>query len=128
MERTRDETIQVRIFQMPEETRNRSWISVQELRQAGLAPDAGKYRQVLETHMRTGESMADLYDRLHYGQPPEGMHKLQVSDVIMFDLSGKKTSFYVDPFGFKEVPEMTRPLLEHNRSIIQQQTHKRAGR
>ena len=128
MEKTKEEAIQVRIFQMSDDERNRAWISVQELRDAGLQPDAGRYRQVLETQMMPSESMADLYDRLHFGCPEDGTHRLQVSDVIMLDRGGEIQSYYVDPFGFKSVPEMTVPLLEYNRTIMQQQMHKRAGR
>lgn len=128
MNTEREDVIQVRIFQMPSEERDHAWISVQELREAGLSPDAGRYRQVLETKMEPGESMADLYDRLHYGRPVEGMQRLQVSDVLMFDRGGKRTSYYVDPFGFKPVPEMTAPLLEHNRMQIQHHVQKRSAR
>lgn len=128
METVKNDAIQVRIFQMPEETRSKAWISIQELREAGLAPDARKYRQVLKTQMKPEESMADLYDRLHYGRSQDGMRQLQVGDVIMFNRGEQLQSYYVDPFGFREVPEMTRDLLEHNRAIIQQQTHKRTGR
>ena len=46
----------------------------------------------------------------------------------MFGRGEQMESYYVDPFGFKAVPEMTRPLIEHNRSAIQQQTRRRTGR
>ena len=127
MDTIAEDRIQVRIFQMPSEERSRAWISVQELREAGMMPDASRYRMVMSTEMGKEETMADLYDRYHYGSPG-GMDRLQVGDVLMFGRGDDVQSYYVDPFGFKEVPELTRPLIEHNRSQMQQQTHRRTGR
>lgn len=128
METKKNEVIQVRIFQMPEEERNKAWVSIQELREVGLAPDAARYHLALSTEIGKDETLSDLYDRYHFGIPGGDMRKMQVGDVIMFEYGGKMASFFVDPFGFKPVPEMTAPLLEHNRMQVQQQTHKRAGR
>ena len=80
MEAANEERIQVRIFQMPSDERSRAWISVQELREAGMMPDASRYRMVLKTEMGRDETMSDLYNRCHYGSVG-GMDRLQVGDV-----------------------------------------------
>lgn len=33
------------------------------------------------------------------------MHSLSVSDVVVLTQAGKKTAYYADTIGFKEVPE-----------------------
>lgn len=47
-----------------------------------------------------------LYERFNIHSPDDFRgHSLSVSDVIVLDVDGKKTAYYVDSFGFTEIEE-----------------------
>lgn len=52
-------------------------------------------------------SLEQLWNRHNRDNRPFGqkMHALSVSDIVVLTQDGKKTAYYVDTVGFKEVPE-----------------------
>lgn len=53
-----------------------------------------------------GETLDDIYERFNINRPLNFRgHSLSVSDIIIITKKGKTTIYYVDSFGFAEVPE-----------------------
>ena len=64
-----------------------------------------------------GNSLEDLWAKHNRDSRPfaRRMHSLSVSDIVVLKQGGKKTAYYTDSVGFKEVPEF----------LMQQRTQKK---
>ncbi len=53
-----------------------------------------------------GETLDSIYERFNLQRPADFRgHSLSVSDVIVLHQNGQDQAFFVDSFGFKQVPE-----------------------
>lgn len=53
-----------------------------------------------------GESLEDIYERFNIDHPKDFVgHSLSVSDVIVLVKNGARTAFFVDSYGFRELPD-----------------------
>jgi hypothetical protein len=87
-----------------------------ELQKDNLSVDAVNYSCVYSGRLEEGQSLDNIYERFNLHRPLDFLgHSLSVSDVIVVHKDGNEQAYYVDSFGFKEVPEFCR----HN----QQETH-----
>ncbi len=90
--------------------------SYDELQKDNLSVDAVNYSCVYSGRLEEGQSLDNIYERFNLHRPLDFLgHSLSVSDVIVVHKDGNEQAYYVDSFGFKEVPEFCR----HN----QQETH-----
>ena len=63
--------------------------------------------------MAEGQSLDDLYEKFNLRRPLDFLgHSLSVSDVIVVNREGQEQAYYVDSFGFKEVPEFFQAKAE----------------
>ena len=65
------------------------------------------YQRVYAGMYAKENSLEQLWSRHNRDNRPFGqkMHSLSVSDIVVLTQDGKKTAYYVDTVGFKEVPE-----------------------
>ena len=58
--------------------------------------------------LKPEETLDSIYERFNLHHPADFRgHSLSVSDIIVLHQDGVDTAFYVDSFGFKQVPEFT---------------------
>lgn len=71
----------------------------------GLSVDRDGYRMVYATRREPGETLEDIYRKFNMDHPEDFRgHSLSVSDVVVLHESGSDTAYYVDSFGFQELP------------------------
>ena len=77
----------------------------------GLSVDARNYRFAYSGRLANNETLDSLYERFNLNKPAGFTgHSMSVSDVIITEKGNDQKAFYVDSFGYKEVPE----FLAHN--------------
>lgn len=74
--------------------------------------DAADYAYVYGGRLSTEETLDSLYEKFNINHPAgyEG-HSLSVSDVIVLQKEGMAKAWYVDSFGFTELPDFVRERL-----------------
>lgn len=73
----------------------------------------GDYRQVYSGELTEEMTLDSIYEQFNMDHPSDFHgHSLSISDVIATRMDGVERAFYVDNFGFKELPN----FIEHLRS------------
>lgn len=86
---------------------------LERLQAAGLSVEAGNYDQIYTAPLSEGNTLEGIYTRFNIDRPEDFTgHSLSVSDVVVLHQGGKDRAFYVDRFGFSEVPQ----FLEQQRA------------
>ena len=84
---------------------NISFLPYDELGKKGKDVNKANYSQVYSGNY-AGETLDAIYERFNLHHPSDFRgHSLSVSDVIVLHQDGVDTAYYVDSFGFKQVPE-----------------------
>ena len=103
------ETPHYTIYQLSfdrENIRDYSFRSYDELQKAGLNVDAQNYSCVYCGRMPDGATLDTLYEKFNLHRPKDFTgHSMSVSDVIVMTQHGENQAYYVDSFGFANVPE-----------------------
>ena len=72
----------------------------------GITIDAANYKCVYSGRLRENEKLDDLYAMFNDNPPADyKAHSMSVSDVIITNRGGDMQAYYVDRFGFAELPE-----------------------
>ncbi len=80
--------------------------SLESLKKANREVDSDNYESVYEALLKQGTTLGDLYFQFNVNHPLDFRgHSLSVSDVIVLHQNDTEEAFYVDRFGFTEVPE-----------------------
>lgn len=68
---------------------------------------AADYQKVYQVMLSPEADLAGLFIKHNRDERPFGrrMYSLSVSDVVVLNWNGEKKAFYIDDFGFKEVPK-----------------------
>lgn len=78
----------------------------ERLQRHGKCVDYNNYDLVYQDNYGEKDSLDSIYYRFNMEHPEDFRgHSLSVSDVIVLHTEGLDKAFYVDSFGFKEVPE-----------------------
>lgn len=105
----KQETPHYTIYQLSfdkENVRDYSFRSYDELQKAGLHVDAQNYACVYSGRMPDSATLDTLYEKFNLHRPKDFTgHSMSVSDVIVMTEQGKNQAYYVDSFGFANVPE-----------------------
>lgn len=87
-------------------TRQLTFVSYDELKKQGLTVDGRNYDCAYSGLMASGETLDSIYERFNLRHPDDFRgHSLSVSDIVVLHQNGHDQAFYVDSFGFREVPE-----------------------
>ena len=78
----------------------------------GMAVDAADYDFIYGGRLSGEETLDSLYEKFNLNHPAgyEG-HSLSVSDVVVMQRDGQTKAYYVDSFGFQELPDFVRQRL-----------------
>ena len=72
----------------------------------GITIDAANYKCVYSGRLRENEKLDDLYAMFNDNPPADyKAHSMSVSDVIIINRGGDMQAYYVDRFGFAELPD-----------------------
>lgn len=86
---------------------------LERLQAAGLSVEAANYERIYSAPLQKADTLEDIYTRFNIDHPEDFKgHSLSVSDVVVLHQSGNDRAFYVDSFGFSEVPQ----FLEQQRA------------
>ena len=78
----------------------------------GMTVDAADYAFIYGGRLSGEETLDSLYEKFNLNHPAgyQG-HSLSVSDVVVMQRDGQAKAYYVDSFGFKELPDFVRQRL-----------------
>lgn len=101
------------IYQVKEglETRDFRFEPLERIKAAGLAVKCENYKHVYTGELYPGEEPAietleALYTKFNIAHPEDFTGRsLSLSDIVVLRCDGRATAYYVDRFGFQEVPE-----------------------
>jgi len=76
------------------------------LQQKGVKLDVSCYDSVYKGNMEDGMNLESIFAMFNINRPEDFKgHSLSVSDVIVLHDGASKTAYFVDSFGFKELPD-----------------------
>lgn len=76
------------------------------VKEDGITIDAANYKCVYSGRLRENEKLDDLYAMFNDNPPADyKAHSMSVSDVIITNRGGDMQAYYVDRFGFAELPD-----------------------
>ena len=79
---------------------------------AGAVVDKNGYQLVYTDRLEAGETLDSLYEKFNLYHPEDYRgHSLSVSDVVVLRREGQLKAYYVDSFGFTDVPDFMREKL-----------------
>lgn len=82
------------------------FMTMYDVKQQGIEIDAKNYKCVYSGWLYEGEKLDDLYSIFNDNPPADyKAHSMSVSDVIITNRGGDIKAFYVDSFGYKELPD-----------------------
>ena len=96
------------IYQIPEDSRGASYqfMGTEERRKQGTEVNASDYECVYSAQMLPSDDLPTLYSMFQENVPADfKSHSLSVSDVVVTNQGGEMHAYYVDRFGFEELPE-----------------------
>lgn len=102
------------IYQIGEATKGRAYqfMGMDFVNSHDMKVEASDYEYVYGGRLSEGETLDSLYEKfnLHHPEGYEG-HSLSVSDVVVLQREGTTKAYYVDSFGFTELPDFVRQRL-----------------
>ena len=100
------------IYQISDDAENRRDIifeNLEHLQSRGLSVDAANYEAVYTGALEEGTTLEDLYEKFNIDHPADYKGRsMSVSDVVVLHQNGEDKAYFVDSFGFSEVPEFLR--------------------
>lgn len=102
------ETMRVEIYQIQksESLHDFAFRSYASLTKAGKKVDAKNYQLMYRCDRKAGAHLESIYQEFNLDRPEDFHgHSLSMGDVIVTVSDGVRKAFYVDTFGFREVPE-----------------------
>ena len=86
----------------------------------GVAISRENYDLVYTAPLEEGTTLEDIYTRFNIDHPEDFRgHSLSVSDVVVLHQNGENSCYFVDSFGYKEVPEF---MEERTQQLQTEQT------
>ena len=77
------------------------------VKEDGITIDAANYKCVYSGRLHENEKLDDLYAIFNDNSPADyKAHSMSVSDVIITNHGGDMQAYYVDRFGYEELPDL----------------------
>lgn len=96
------------IYHVDEDTPGKQhlFMNMAMVKEDGITIDAANYKCVYSGRLHENEKLDDLYSMFNDNPPADyKAHSMSVSDVIITNRGGDMQAYYVDRFGFAELPE-----------------------
>ena len=94
------------------------FMGMESAKSLGYTIDGKDYRMVYVAPWMPTITLENIFERFNIDRPEDFRgHSLSVSDVIVINRGAEITAYYVDSFGFQELPEFVQQrmnMLEHN--------------
>lgn len=111
---------QVTIYQIREGSPAAAYefMGMDYVKKQGMEINPEHFRKVYEGKLASEDTLEDLFIRFNGDKLPEDYtgHSLSVSDIVVIHRDGEDKAYYVDRFGYTEVPEFFMPAQEAERS------------
>ena len=110
------------IYHVDEDTPGKQhlFMNMAMVKEDGITIDAANYKCVYSGRLHENEKLDDLYAVFNDNPPADyKAHSMSVSDVIITNRGGDMQAYYVDRFGFAELPDCRWIIVEHSVQIIQ---------
>ena len=98
------------IYHVDEDTPGKQhlFMNMAMVKEDGITIDAANYKCVYSGRLHENEKLDDLYAMFNDNPPADyKAHSMSVSDVIITNREGNMQAYYVDRFGFAELPDFT---------------------
>lgn len=102
-----------------------SFMNMAELNRNGVAAERSNYNLVYVGRLEKTDTLDSLYEKFNIHHPADFTgHSLSVSDVVLLHQAGENRAYFVDSFGFTEVPgfflekEWELDVAEENREMV----------
>ena len=96
------------IYHVDEDTPGKQhlFMNMAMVKEDGITIDAANYKCVYSGRLHENEKLDDLYAEFNDNPPADyKAHSMSVSDVIITNRGGDMQAYYVDRFGFAELPD-----------------------
>lgn len=96
------------IYHVDEDTPGKQhlFMNMAMVKEDGITIDAANYKCVYSGRLHENEKLDDLYAMFNDNPPADyKAHSMSVSDVIITNREGNMQAYYVDRFGFAELPD-----------------------
>lgn len=98
-----------------DDLRYHRFISMEALQKHGLSVENQNYDQIYTAPLTASDTLEGIYTRFNTDRPEDFKgHSLSVSDVVVLHQGGQDRAYYVDSFGYAEVPQ----FLEQQRAEL----------
>lgn len=96
-----------------QEERGYQFLSLEAAKEMGFTVDGKDYQMVYSERLRDATTLDNLFERFNIERPNDFTgHSMSVSDVIIMNRGGRLTAYYVDSFGFTELPDFVSQRTE----------------
>ena len=96
-----------------QEERGYQFLSLETAKEMGFTVDGKDYQMVYSERLRDATTLDNLFERFNIERPNDFTgHSMSVSDVIIMNRGGRLTAYYVDSFGFTELPDFVAQRAE----------------
>lgn len=103
-----------------ETTRDFRFERMEFLKKKGIAVDKENYDLIYHAPLDKKDTLDSIYERFNLYHPADFRgHSLSVSDVVVFHKDGVDTAYYVDSYGFTEVPEFLQVQIKEQLITMQ---------
>ena len=96
------------IYQLQEgaDKRDYRFMGMAYLQEQGITVDGADYQFIYGDELQEGDTLEALYEKFNTDHPADYTgHSLSVSDVVVLKKDKELTAYYVDSFGYQELPE-----------------------
>ena len=105
-EKERQTVREYEIYQLNAGGRDQMFMNMKELRAMRVTPNIASYDSVYKGTLEPGMTLDSLYTKFNVERPEDFKgHSLSVSDVIVVNDEHGKTAWFMDSFGFTQLPE-----------------------
>lgn len=105
-EKERQTVREYEIYQLNVGGRDHLFMNMKELRAMRITPNISSYDSVYKGTLEPGMTLDSLFDKFNVDRPEDFKgHSLSVSDVIVVNDEHGKTAWFVDSFGFTQLPD-----------------------
>ena len=103
-----------------ETTRDFRFERMEFLKKKGISVDKENYNLIYHAPLDKKDTLDSIYERFNLYHPADFRgHSLSVSDVVVFHKDGVDTAYYVDSYGFTEVPEFLQVQIKEQLITMQ---------
>ena len=89
------------------------FMGVESAQKLGYSIDGKDYRMVYAAPWTPTVTLDDIFERFNINRPNDFHgHSLSVSDVIVINRTAETKAYYVDSFGFEELPDFVQQRME----------------